>query len=165
LVTISHWYSGYYKRLLLRKAVDEILVEFSKTAEDQLAAFFANKQKHVSEVIDVRCLTGYTRVVVPIAYSFQHANQCQQWSESVTSSRKNELETLRRDRKDAYGRHHFSRLFQLRLTHNLSIIARITEAGYKPELDYMGIYLFEAKEKALFRVAKPLTTQGGCVVE
>jgi len=42
---------------------------------------------------------------------------------------------------------------------NLSIIARITEAGYGAELDYEGIYSFEKQNKALFK-AKILTTQG-----
>jgi hypothetical protein len=36
---------------------------------------------------------------------FQHAEQCLLWMESVASSRKHELDDLRCDRTDAYGRH------------------------------------------------------------
>lgn len=47
---------------------------------------------------------------------------------------------------------------------NLSIIARLTEAGYKPELDYIGISWLQKEEKALF-TAKALTTKGECIIE
>ncbi|OJA13349.1 hypothetical protein AZE42_04511 [Rhizopogon vesiculosus] len=125
LPSVTSREQGYYKQLFHKKAYDEMLVEHSKTPQDEIAAFFDKKRKHFEEVME-------------------HAKQCEGWSQSVASSRKCELEKLKRDCKDA-------------------IIAHITEAGYKPELDFVGISRFE-REKALFK-PKTLTMQGEYVVE
>jgi len=47
---------------------------------------------------------------------------------------------------------------------NLSIIVRLNEAGYKPELDRVGISWLQRQTKGLFR-AKALTSKGEYVVE
>ncbi|OAX39063.1 hypothetical protein K503DRAFT_113414 [Rhizopogon vinicolor AM-OR11-026] len=120
LPSVTSREQGYYKQLFHKKAYDEMLVEHSKTPQDEIAAFLDKKRKHFEEFME-------------------HAKQCEQWSQSVASSRKHELEKLKRDCKDA-------------------IITRITEAGYKPELDFVGISRFEREEKALFK-PKALTTQ------
>ncbi|OJA09756.1 hypothetical protein AZE42_01476 [Rhizopogon vesiculosus] len=65
-------------------------------------------------------------------FILQHAEQCRHWSKSVASSRKHELDDLRSNRKDA-------------------IVTRLTEAGYKSELDYMGISWLQQQDKSLFR--------------
>ncbi|KAG0709145.1 hypothetical protein DFH29DRAFT_886676 [Suillus ampliporus] len=108
-----------HKQLLLKKAVDAILVEHSKTPENEMAAFLTKKKQHTAEVME-------------------HAEQCKQWLQSVASSRKHELDALRLSRQDA-------------------IVARLTEAGYKPELDYVGIFWLEAQVKTWFREPKTLT--------
>jgi hypothetical protein len=53
--TVSHNVSGYSDRLFLSKAYDEMLVEYSKTPQDEMAAFLDKKRKHVEEVMKVRC--------------------------------------------------------------------------------------------------------------
>ncbi|KAG1746741.1 uncharacterized protein EDB91DRAFT_112922 [Suillus paluster] len=68
----------------------------------------------------------------------EHARQCERWSKSVASSRKHELGDLRRNRQNA-------------------IIARLTEAGYKPELDYIDIDWLRDQARTWFREPKPLT--------
>ncbi|OJA09757.1 hypothetical protein AZE42_01477 [Rhizopogon vesiculosus] len=110
----------YHRPLYLTKALDELLVEHSKTPEDERTALLDKKKKHAGDVM-------------------RHAEQCQYWSKSIATSRKYELNDIRRNRKDA-------------------IIARLTEAGYKPELDYGAIFWLQQQEKALFR-AKILTTK------
>ncbi|OAX41379.1 hypothetical protein K503DRAFT_506788 [Rhizopogon vinicolor AM-OR11-026] len=69
----------------------------------------------------------------------RHAEPCRHWSKSVASFRKHELDDLRSNRKDA-------------------IVTRLIGAGYKPELDYMGISWLQQQEKSLFR-AKTLNNK------
>ncbi|KAG2366955.1 hypothetical protein BDR07DRAFT_1479728 [Suillus spraguei] len=110
--------TGRPKQLFLKKAFDELLAEHSKTPADEMAALLSRKRKHAAEVME-------------------HAEQCQQWSQSVASSRKYELDTIRRGRQD-------------------DIVTRLTEAGYKPELDYVDRFWLQDHLGASFREPKPL---------
>lgn len=111
--------TGRPKQLFLRKAVDELLAEHLKTPADELAALLLEKRKYALEVME-------------------HAEQCQQWSQSVANSRKNELDAIRRARQD-------------------DIVTHLTEAGYKPELDYVDRFWLQDRLGASFREPKPLT--------
>ncbi|KAG2141345.1 hypothetical protein DEU56DRAFT_734280 [Suillus clintonianus] len=106
-------------KLFLHKTFTELLAEHSKTPADEMAAFLLKKRKHTAEVME-------------------HAEQCQQWSQSVASSRKNELDDLRRTRQD-------------------DIVARLSEAGYKPELDYVDRFWLQDQLGTSFREPKILT--------
>lgn len=110
--------TGRPKQLFLKKAFDELLAEHSKTPADEMAALLSRKRKHATEVME-------------------HAEQCQQWSQSVASSRKHELDTIRRGRQD-------------------DIVTRLTEAGYKPELDYVDRFWLQDQLGTSFREPKPL---------
>ncbi|KAG2150222.1 uncharacterized protein EDB93DRAFT_1249795 [Suillus bovinus] len=109
---------GRPKQLFSKKAFDELRAEFSKTPVDEMAALLPKKQKHAAEVM-------------------KHAEQCQQWSESVASSRKDELDAIRRSRQD-------------------DIVNRLTEAGYKPELDYVNRFWLQDQLGTSFKEPKPL---------
>jgi hypothetical protein len=67
----------------------------------------------------------------------KHAEKCQRWSQSVANSRKDELDAIRRGRQD-------------------DIVTRLTEAGYKPELDYMGRFWLQDHLRTSFKEPKPL---------
>ncbi|KAG0709159.1 hypothetical protein DFH29DRAFT_820522 [Suillus ampliporus] len=119
LPKVNIYGTGRRKQLFLKKAYDELPAEYSKTPADEMAAFITRKRKHAADVME-------------------HAEQCQQWSQSVASSRKHELDALRRSRQDA-------------------IVSRLTEAGYKPELDYAGIFWLEDQVRTWFKEPKILT--------
>ncbi|KAG1741054.1 hypothetical protein EDB19DRAFT_1908083 [Suillus lakei] len=110
--------TGRPKQLFLKKAFDELLAEHSKTSADEMAALLPTKRKHAAEVM-------------------KHAEQCQQWSQSVASSRKHELDAIRRSRQD-------------------DIVARLTEAGYEPELNYVDRFWLQDQLGTSFREPKPL---------
>ncbi|KAG2042400.1 hypothetical protein BDR03DRAFT_1088221 [Suillus americanus] len=109
------------RQLFLKKAFDELLAEHSKTPADEMAAFLPKKRNHAAEVM-------------------KHAEQCQQWSQSVASSRKHELDAIRRGRQD-------------------DIVTRLTEAGYEPELDYVSRFWLQDHLGTSFKEPKPLNTK------
>lgn len=113
--------TGRPKQLFLKKAFDELLAEHSKTPADEMAAFLPKKRNHAAEVM-------------------KHAEQCQQWSQSVASSRKHELDAIRRGRQD-------------------DIVTRLTEAGYEPELDYVSRFWLQDHLGTSFKEPKPLNTK------
>lgn len=55
LWSVSHSVPGCYRQLFLRKAFDDLLVEGSKTPQDEIPTFLNQREKHVEEVMKVRC--------------------------------------------------------------------------------------------------------------
>ncbi|KAG2056845.1 hypothetical protein BDR06DRAFT_931848 [Suillus hirtellus] len=110
--------TGRPKQLFLKKALDELRAELSKTPADEMEALLREKRTNAAEVM-------------------KHAERCQQWLEYVASSRKLELDAIRRARQD-------------------DIVTRLTEAGYRPELDYVNKFWLEDHLGTSFKEPKPL---------
>ncbi|KAG0699936.1 hypothetical protein DFH29DRAFT_1070435 [Suillus ampliporus] len=101
---------GRPNQLFFKKAYDELLVKYSKTPAENMAAFITKTRKHAADVIEHAEQYAVVRTRTPATTFF--------------------------------------------------IVARLIEAGYKPELDYAGIFWLEDQVRTWLREPKTLRNHG-----
>ncbi|KAI9566219.1 hypothetical protein HD554DRAFT_2329841 [Boletus coccyginus] len=70
----------------------------------------------------------------------QHASKCKKWEKDIASKHRYDLEVRREERED-------------------SILERLKEHGYRPEITYFGLYAIRdsCPSESFFKTSKPLT--------
>ncbi|KAG1869591.1 hypothetical protein F4604DRAFT_1584420 [Suillus subluteus] len=145
----------FYPHCHVRRALSKVPPPFLTNVYCRIATelsdlFYGHFEHDTAPDASVKSWSSWLRLVNPYIYaahstldhhaitsSFQHAEQCQQWSQSVASSRKHELDAIRRGRQD-------------------DIVIRLTEAGYEPELDYVSRFWLQDHLGTSFKEPKPL---------